>query len=84
MHMQTPQHHYVSAFDVKDKVLIDGHEAIVAVVTGVLWRPERCELECAWWNNGSLNSLWVTEDRLSMAPEHLTRKASEGELWKLA
>ncbi|HVJ72065.1 MAG TPA: hypothetical protein VM531_11270 [Sphingomicrobium sp.] len=58
---------YAAKFKIGQRVHVDTDASIVAVVTGVLFREVRHEVEIAWFCNGSNYSAWVPEFRLSKA-----------------
>ena len=60
---------YSADFALGDRVWIDGDHSIVAVVTGLMWRGLRAEIEVVWFVNGVQNSLWAPEWRLMRATE---------------
>lgn len=63
---EKPAHPY--AFG--SKVIADGDACNKMVVTGFLYRPEAAlEVECAYWINGDLKSVWLPAWRLTVAPE---------------
>ena len=60
---------FTSAFNIGDRVTIDGAADIRACVTALLWRENRMEFEVSWFANGSLQSAWVGESRLRIVSE---------------
>lgn len=56
---------YLSRFDIGDQVTLDDDKngSIIFVVTAILWRKNRIQLELSWINNGDLKEAWVDEWR---------------------
>jgi len=64
----TPARDHAFAFG--SKVIADGDTCNKMVVTGFLYRPAAAiEVECGYWINGDLKSVWLPAWRLSVAPE---------------
>lgn len=53
------------AFNLTEKVIIDGDRQVVAVITAISFRISGCKVEVSWWNHGDLKEAWVDEWRLS-------------------
>lgn len=60
---------YEAAFPIGDRVFIDGDTTLHAVVTAVLWRVERPQVECSWFHNGDSRCAWIEQWRLEKATE---------------
>lgn len=58
---------FQSAFDLFDRVFIDGDTSIKATVTGFAFYGHRASVEISWVHNGDIKSAWIVEDRLSRA-----------------
>jgi hypothetical protein len=46
---------------------IDGDDSISATVTGHMFRDAYASVECSWFVNGNLTTLWIDDWRLSHA-----------------
>lgn len=57
---------YQSEFAIGDRVLIDRESAIVFVVTGVLFRKNRCQIEVSWFSNGDAKDAYFDEWRAQL------------------
>jgi hypothetical protein len=55
---------YQSDLALQQRVFVDGDRSLTAVVTGLLWRTERAEVEISWVHNGDIKSAWVAPWRL--------------------
>ncbi len=65
--MQTPEiKTFASPFALGEALHLDGGD-IKVTVTGLMWQGTRMEIQVSWWNNGSVNSIWVAIDRLARA-----------------
>jgi hypothetical protein len=53
------------AFSLTEKVIVDGCDGIVAVVTAVLFRTTGCTVEISWMRDNRSNTAWIEEWRLS-------------------
>lgn len=51
------------------RVHIDGEAMIAATVTAHTFRGGLLQIECQWFANGGLQSVWIEEWRLSRAAE---------------
>lgn len=58
-----------SAIAIADRVHIDGDESVVAVVTALLFRTDRCEVEISWMNQGVMQVCWVPSWRVKRVEE---------------
>lgn len=56
-------------FDLGDSVHIDHDTSITAVVTGFLARAHRMQFEVSWFHNGSSQTAWIDEFRLTEATD---------------
>lgn len=56
-------------FEFGDSVIIDGCDALVARVTGVMFKSSISQVEISWVHNGAINTQWVDDWRLSPAPK---------------
>lgn len=52
-------------YSIGEKVFIDKDRSITAVVIGLLVRRQGVQVEVAWFNNGSHQTAWVDQFRLS-------------------
>lgn len=60
-----PKALFGSPFAIGDKVQIDGHTNLVAVVTGGAWYGTRgCLIEVSWLHNGVTQIAWIHPSRL--------------------
>lgn len=57
--------HFASSFAIGDSVNIDGDKSIRALVCAYLFRVCFVQVECSWFHNGELRTVWVEEWRLS-------------------
>lgn len=53
------------AFNLTEKVFIDGCKSIPCVVTAILFRVDGCKCEVSYWSEARLVETWVDEWRLS-------------------
>jgi len=53
------------AFKLSEKIIIDGCDSIVAIVTAVLYRTSGCTVEVSWMGDNRGNTAWIEEWRLS-------------------
>lgn len=59
---------FTSRFAIGDRVRIDGHSDMIAVVTGNLWRGDNWhEVEVSWINAGAMQTSWMPPWRLDLA-----------------
>ena len=56
---------YHSDFRMGDRVNIDGDKSITAIVVGLLFRGDACEVECSWIANGVNHESWIRAWRLT-------------------
>ena len=54
-------------YDLTQKVHVDGDKSITMVVTGFLVRAHQMQFEVSWFHNGTSQSAWVDEFRMSAA-----------------
>jgi hypothetical protein len=54
---------YLSRFDIGDRVTLDDDTAIVFVVTAIVWRKTRVQLELSWFNNGEIREAFIDDWR---------------------
>ena len=64
---------FTCRFALHSRVVIDGDDTIVAVVTQVCWGDYGANVQVSWFTSGYLQTAWVAEERLTQAPDHLTR-----------
>lgn len=57
----------IPKFDLTTKVHIDGDRSITATVIGFLVRASQIQFEVAWFSNGSQQTAWIDDFRLSQA-----------------
>lgn len=53
------------AFNLTEKVIIDGCDSIVAVVTAVMFETSGCTVRVSWTADGQVRREWVEEWRLT-------------------
>lgn len=58
---------FKSSFAIGDRVLIDGCRDLVGRVTAYLWRSTGCQIEVSWIHNGTAQSAWIDDWRLTAA-----------------
>lgn len=51
-------------FDFKDRVIIDGDDSVIGVVTGFAFTLGRYTVEVKWLHNGGAHETWFDEWRL--------------------
>jgi hypothetical protein len=56
-----------SKFSLGNKVIIDGCDKIVAIITAISFRKTGCKIEISYFNDGRLEECWIDEWRLSYA-----------------
>lgn len=54
-----------SKFSLGDKVIIDGCETVVAIVTAITFRMTGCKLELSYFADRGLEEIWIDEWRLT-------------------
>lgn len=58
---------FYSVFKFGDRVTIDGERALVAIVTGFLFRQSGLSVEVCWFHNGESKSALIEDYRLTWA-----------------
>lgn len=59
-----------SPFTFGERVIIDGDTSLVARVTKFSFsHPDICEIMVSWVHNGAISESWISNWRLSPAPE---------------
>ena len=53
------------AFNLTEKVIIDGCKSIPCVVIAILFRVTGCQVQISYWDDGRLVETWVDEWRVS-------------------
>jgi hypothetical protein len=57
---------FESPFDIRDRVIIDGCDRLIATVTAVLWRTHNPLIEVSWID-GPSRTAWIEPWRLELA-----------------
>ena len=66
---------YHTPFGLGDHVILMADESLVMVVSAVSWRREAPEIEVTWVHSGDIRTKWLSPDLLTLAPDHLRRRA---------
>lgn len=52
-------------FSLAEKVIMDGDDSIVAVVTAVMFETTGCSIKVSWISDGQIRREWVEDWRIS-------------------